>query len=260
MFRGLYTATTSMVLQKQRLDLLANNLANITTPGYKQDQPVYEDFQSLFAAQLAQERPYPAAHAVGQYRSLGRIGTGVTMTYVRIDLAPGPFKETRQPLDLAIAGRGMFVVQQGGTIRFTRDGQFHTDRDGFLVTSTGNFVLGGGEPVQLPRTEEVFVSAAGEIFADGALVARLDIVDLPADGRWDKVGFNLFTPRPGSPPLELVEQPSIRQGFLEQSNVDLEVSSAQMLSVLRLYEAAQQMFRMQDETLSRAVNEVGRLT
>jgi len=248
-----------MAVQKSRLDILANNAANLTTPGYRADVPIVEDFRRLLAGQIERERPYAALVSRDQVRSLGPLGTGIFMTDVLVDLQPGPLRETGDPFDLALGSNSFFSVLAGNQVRYTRDGHFHRDRDGFLVTAEGNLVLAGGQPVQIPDGDMV-VTLAGEIYVNGELIGQLDVVEMPPGGRWDKAGFNLFQPSANSPAPQPAATPNVQQGFLELSNVDLEFTTAHIMSSLRLFEAAQRMFQMQDETLGRAVNEIGRFT
>ena len=191
---------------------------------------------------------------------VGRIGGGLELLPSALDLTDGPITQTNRSFDLAIIGRGFFKLRQSdGTDAFVRSGAFDRDVEGTLISRLGEAVLDvNGEPISLAdgRTR---VLTNGQILLNGEAVAQLAIFDLPAGSDWKKSGNAHFQPTAASGTPEQIVSPHILQGFLEQSNVDAEFQMAEMLSALRVYEAAQSLVQMEDETIASAIREVGRV-
>ena len=251
MIRGLYTAAAGLATATLRLGVVSNNIANATTPGYKQDRLPDEVGKALDLLRWAVD---------DNGNPVGAITLGPRSGLAELDLAPGPIQETGNPLDLAIAGSGYFAVQGAdGQTRYTRDGGFHLDSDGALRARDGSAVLNqGGQPIQVQPGATLEVGADGTLVADGAAVDRLLVVDFAPGQQLLKQGQGLFTPDNGALP-----QPTagvqLYQGFLEGSNVDMTESMVQTMNLVRAYEANQRLLQVQDQTLNRAVNDVGRV-
>src|SRR6266851_5190276 len=250
MIRGIYTTAAGLATATLRLGIVSNNVANASTPGYKQDRLPEEVGKSIDLQRWAVD---------AQGRPVGSITLGPQVGLSQLDLAAGPIQETSNPLDLAIAGSGFFAVQAAdGPTRYTRDGGFHADIDGFLRARDGSAVLdSGGQPIQLPTSTDISVAADGTVQAGGAVVAQLQMVDFPAGQTLNKVGCGMFTAPNGALP-----QPAtgvqLYQGYLEGSNVDMTESMVSTMNLVRAYEANQKLLQMQDATLKQAVNDVGR--
>src|ERR687885_2009247 len=134
MIRGIYTAAAGLATAQLRLGIVSNNVANASTPGYKQDHLPDEVGKAIDLQRYAVDP---------QGRPLGSISLGPQVGLSQLDLTPGPIQETANPLDLAIAGSGFFATQAAdGTTRYTRDGGFHADVDGSLRARDGSAVLG----------------------------------------------------------------------------------------------------------------------
>ena len=229
MERGLYIAASGMLAEQVRQDQIANDLANAATPGYKADRTSQAGFGELLLANSA----------TGQV--VGPQGTAVQVSAVETDFSPKPAKDTGEPLDFAIVGEGFFAVQTANGTRYTRNGQFTADAQGRLVTASGDPVLArGGGTIQ--------------IGADGAVDPRkLDVVTL-ANPR--KQGDDLVTGTPGgSGPAG-----SVRSGALEGSGADATRSMVDMIKSQRAFEAGQKVIQTIDETLGKAVTQVGTVT
>jgi flagellar basal-body rod protein FlgG len=250
MIRGIYTAAAGLATAQLRLGIVSNNVANASTPGYKQDHLPDEAGKAIDLQRYAVDP---------QGRPVGNITLGPQVGLSQLDLTPGPLQETSNPLDLAIAGSGFFATQAAdGTTRYTRDGGFHTDTDGSLRARDGSAVLdANGQVIQLPVGADISVAADGSVVADGATVAQLQVVDFPAGQQLNKVGNGMFTAPNGVTP-----QPTtgvqLYQGYLEGSNVDMTESMVATMNLVRAYEANQKLLQMQDETLKSTVNEVGK--
>ena len=252
MLNGLYLSAMGAKVQDARADVAAHNLANVNTPAFQRDQAV---FRLRLAA--SEERPELASCGEPRYE---KVGGGVFLARIASLDEPGPLEETGQPLDVAIEGEGFLkVLSRDGASFFTRAGNLRRDDEGFLVTADGRYrVQGeGGGDLELPAGS-VDINASGEIFSRGALVGKIGVV-LPADpGRLRKQGDNLWT---ADGLVEEVPAPGrLLQGFREGSSVESVREMTEMIQAQRAYELNLRALRTQDETLGRAVNDVGRLT
>jgi len=226
MERGLYIAASGMLAEQTRQDLLANDLANASTPGYKSDRATQRAFEELL---LRNTR-------TGQ--DVGPLGTGVAIDRQATDWRPQATRRTDEPLDFAIAAEGFFAVQGAEGVRYTRNGRFQATPDGALVTATGESVLGrNGQPVR--------------VAADGTVPpAALQVVTLTDP---QKAGEGLFTGQPGAQ----VPAEAVRSGELEGSGADPARAMVDMIASMRAFEAGQRVIRTIDDTLGKSVNEVG---
>jgi flagellar basal-body rod protein FlgF len=250
MIRGIYTTAASLTTTTLRLGVVSNNVANASTPGYKQDRLPEEVGKPIDLMRWAVD---------AQGKSVGTINLGPQVGISQLDLTLGPLQETSNPLDLAIAGTGFFAVQAAdGTTRYTRDGGFHADIDGSLRARDGSAVLDtNGQALMLPVGAEISVAADGTVLAGGAAVATVQIVDFAAGQQLTKVGNGMFT-APNGVQGQPAAGTQLYQGYLEGSNVDMTDAMVSTMSLVRAYEANQKMLQMQDETLKAAVNQVGK--
>jgi flagellar basal-body rod protein FlgF len=227
---GYYAACAGLAAQTQALELVAHNLANLGTTGYRGQQAT---FRSLLAGGGA-VAGNPLNTAVNNYGVLG--GS-------RIDLAPGSLAPTGNPLDLGIAGTGFFAVQSAQGVFYTRNGSFHVTASGQMVTAEGDVVLGEQGPVTLPDGA-VTVSADGTISVSGALVSKLRLAEFSPDTNLTAVGNTLYAAPKGS--ALPAARSSIRQGMLEGSNVSAVASVVQLITVQRNAEMLQRALTVFD--------------
>ena len=227
MERGLYIAASGMLSEMQRQDLIANDLANAATPGYKADRTAQHSFEEMLLAN----------RTTGE--TIGPLGSGVQIARQVTDLAAQPVRETGEPLDFAVIGEGFFGVQTADGLRFTRNGRFMADGQGRLTDQLGNPVVGRDGQV-------VTVGTDGTVPAD-----RLGVFNVQ-NAR--KAGEGLFTGAAGGP-----ASGSARSGALEGSGVDAARSMVDMIASLRAFEAGQRVITTIDSTLQKAANDVGRV-
>jgi flagellar basal-body rod protein FlgG len=251
MIRGLYTAASGMLAQTKVMDVLANNLANVNTVGYKKDIVVLSSFPNVEAMREGGDNVPPD-------RKVGRIEYGVLIDTFHTVFEEGPLMETTGKLDFAIEGNGFFVVNTPQGERYTRDGAFTMNADGYLVTKDGHIVLGENGPIRL-SPGDVSVDEKGNIINNGQLVDRLRIVDFSDYNALRKQGDNLFYLDNAVNTQIVSATGRIRQGYLEESNVNSVKEMVNMISVMRNYESNQKVVTAFDETLGKAVNEVGRV-
>lgn len=253
MIKGLYSAFTAMEAAWRYQDVLANNISNANTAGFKREFATQEPFADVL---LSQQAPVPAPISARIQQVVGQIGTGTFIADFATDFGAGIIRETGNELDLALTD-GFFQVQGAdGTVFATRDGRFGRDAAGDLVTSQGYYVLDEtGQHINLPQ-QAVGVSVDGAIIDNGNEIARLAIVDYTPN-QLQRAGEAYFTATgDGQPP---VGSPGLRQGFLEGSNSNLVEEMTSLLAVQRTYQANQAVLAKLDGTLDQAAGELGRL-
>jgi flagellar basal-body rod protein FlgF/flagellar basal-body rod protein FlgG len=215
--------------RSQTLDLIANNLANVSTPGYRAQ---HDSFRSLLATSSGVSLS-GLNQAVNDYSVLGG---------GQLDLSQGTLERTGNDLDLAIQGSGFFAVQTAGGPLYTRDGNFHVSPKGQLVTAAGDAVLGkDNRPISVVGAP-VSVSPDGTISVNGALAGQLKLVDFPAGTSLEGVGKTYYSaPDKTAVPAA---QANVQQGMLEGSNVNAVSSSIELITVQRYAELMQRALTM----------------
>ncbi|HEY8490775.1 MAG TPA: flagellar hook-basal body protein [Dehalococcoidia bacterium] len=253
MIRGLYTAAAGLITGLRRQESLANNLANVNTTGYKADVNALRSFPAVLVTEV-DGGPLPVRLPTAQL--LGVLGTGVLFEERGIDFSQGPLVQTGRDLDLALQGDGFFVLQGPNGPVYTRDGHFLRDANGLLVNADGLPVLDvNGNPVVL-GLGPVQVQQNGLLLQNNAAVAQLQVVSFP-DGGLIRAGDNTFVPV-GT--LPAASNAAVFQGYLEQANVNTAELMTHLVTLARVYESSQRLLQMQNETLRKAVEEVGRLS
>lgn len=257
MIRGLWTAATGMTGQQLNLDVIAHNLANVNTTGFKKSRT---DFQDLI---YQTHRVAGTETAAGQQIPVGiQIGMGTRPIAVAKMFTQGDYVQTQNPLDLAIEGDGFFQVLRNGETVYTRTGAFKVDSTGSLVDPEGNPL----QPEFVVPTDavEVIIDSGGNITALDAAgtelaTSRITLVRFLNPGGLYALGKNLYRPTPASgDPLE--GNPgeegfgTIAQGFLEMSNVDVVTEMVQMIVAQRAYEINSKAIQTADEMLNIANN------
>ncbi|MFZ0960100.1 MAG: flagellar basal-body rod protein FlgF [Terriglobia bacterium] len=226
---GFYAACTGLIAQTNALDITAGNLANVSTTGYKAQL----EFYSSLEASMGNHRLSSLNQAVNDYGVLG--GSAV-------DMRTGEFEKTGNDLDLALEGQGFFVVKTPAGIRYTRNGSFHTDADGHLLTATGDQVMGEEGAVALPGGEITF-SSDGTISQQGAVVASIKLVTFKPGTVLTAEGNSYYQAPDKSD--EPADDPRLSQGMLEGSNMNAVTGAISLMTLQRhaqLLEQALSMF------------------
>jgi len=249
MIKGLYTAASSMVATSRKLNIISNNLANSNTPAYKKDQGIQKSFSEMYLSRLEKGK-----EAVG----IGEAGSSVALADTYTDLSSGKLKFTNNPLNLAIKGEGYFVIDTPMGRRYSRDGNFKLNEDGEIVNSQGYVLIGNNGVMQTISGEKIHFDSEGQLSLGEISADSIMIVDFENDNMLQKEGDNLFKLVDGGQELE-ADNYELMQGYLEESNVNIVNEMVNMIEVNRLYEANQRVIRSADETLDKAVNEIGRL-
>jgi flagellar basal body rod protein FlgG len=250
MIKGLYAAASSMLAHMAQQSLLAHNVSNMDTPGFKGLLIPLEDFEQVSVLQP------PSTAGLDPLRALGLLGLGVEPAAESIDFSQGALMHTGQPLDLAIQGEGFFRVRTPSGERYTRDGRFLADAAGQLATVDGHLVLDeNGQPIDLPQDAVISVRGDGTIFANDQPVAVLGLASFAnpeAELARDLPNVYAASTAPTGEELGVVAQ-----GYLEGANTNPAQLMTQMVQVARSYEAAQQMVQNQDELLGQAIIKLG---
>ncbi len=257
MVRGLYTSATGMLVQQKMLDVISNNIANATTTGYKKDGVLATSFEEELTRKLSdnsQVEGYKITHKVGDMS----LGSYVKEVYT--DFSATNLKQTDGSLDLAIDGDGFFVInvinRNGDTTeKYTRDGSFTLGRDGSLMTQEGNYVQGENGNIVLP-TGYTSISRDGTITVNGEAIDKIKIIAFEDNSTLRKDEDNLITITDDSRIVPF--NGNIEQGYLEGSNVDSVEEMVKMIRVMRNYEANQKLVQIHDQTLGKAVNDIGK--
>lgn len=244
MVRGLYTAATGMMVQRNKMDVLTNNLVNAETTGFKKDTLVTTTFNEEIVKRIND----PSVNVYGGV-DVGPYSYGTHVDEVVTDFSDGMFEETGVSTDLAISGDGFFVIETDEGIRYTRSGNFSIDGNGYLVTAGGHYVLGTGGRINIGTTE-FNVLTNGVINVDGRYVGRLRIETFEDKGMLRKEGNNLYYAYGGAaiPANDAI----VRQGVQELSNVNVISEITDMITVYRKYEASQKIVSITDESLGLA--------
>ncbi|HEY8498178.1 MAG TPA: flagellar hook-basal body protein [Limnochordales bacterium] len=250
MVRGLFSAASAMLVFARRQDLLANDLANATTPGYRTEVAPVEAFP-----EMSLYREYRAARS---YRGQAGTGAFIGRSYTRWD--PAPVRYTGRPLDVAIEGDGFFVVQAPGGPRLTRAGDFVVRPDGLLATPDGHAVLGEGGPIQVgdvPESQLAVTEDGWVTDSEGRALGRLLVVDVPDRTGLVREGANLFrwTAESGDP---YPANARLRQGMLEGSATPVAATMVEMIAGVRAYDAAARAVQAEDRMTEALITEMGR--
>lgn len=243
MERGLFIAASGMLAAQIRQDVIANNLANATNPGFKG-----EVLSQIAFGDLLLSNTQTGA-------TIGPLNTGTLITEIRPNLTNNGFRWTQNTLDLAIGGNGFFAIQTDQGVRYTRNGAFTTDADGFLITAQGDRVLGkDGQPLDLSGQGRVSISRQGEIHVGDRIVGTVAVVALQPESL-RKQGENYLTGTVDTG----AKVGQVAQGALEASNVNTVHEMVSLIENMREFEADQKTIRAIDDTLGGAVNQVGRV-
>lgn len=252
MIKGLYSAFTAMDAAWKYQDVLANNIANSNTIGYKREVGSMQAFPDVL---LSQQSAVPAPIAARIQAIVGQIGTGKFVAEFSTDFEEGDFQQTGEDLDMAV-GVGFFAVEgPDGLPFYTRAGRFQRDANDDLVTTAGYRVLGAdGAAINFGQQHgKIKIDSDGTIELNEQQVGRLRIVDFtPADLR--RAGEAYFLATSAGQQIE----GGVRQGVIERSNTEMTEEMTSMVAVQRTYQANQSVLSQLDQSLELATAQLGR--
>lgn len=284
MLKGLYTAYTGMINEQHRMDVMTNNLANADTVGFKKEGATSQAFDSVLAFKIKDlsepgnlpkliSTPKAAdeaemnneANENYMQKRVRRVGMnlGVKIGENYVDYSEGPIKETGNTFDLAISDRGFFAVEYTNkagetSTKYTRDGNFTMDRQGYLMTQDGDFVLDTeGRRIRMDTALPVSIDRGGNITQEGNYVATVGLTDFEDYDYLERFGENYFEPVEGA--TETEAESEIYSGYLELANMSIVTEMVNMIAIQRQYDSNQKLITTFDETLDAAVNRVGKL-
>ncbi|MDL2263930.1 flagellar basal-body rod protein FlgF [Synergistaceae bacterium OttesenSCG-928-I11] len=271
MFRGIYAATSAMLVQEKMLDVVGNNLANVDTSGFRARVAVNQSFPEVLMdrverytvldeelnEELGDKKFFPYVRG---RTHLGTMPLANVMSGTYMSTRPGNVTYTDNPLDIMIEGEGFFVVEDGnGNTFYTRQGSFQRNGEGFVVTHEGEFLLGDGGRVELgDDVRTLSVDEAGQVIVNGEAVATLQVVQFANPTYLRHEGRSLLSATPESGAAEAVDGPSVRGGMIERSNVEVVLEMVRMIEAQRCYEGAAKAVTSQDELTSRLFTSVGK--
>lgn len=256
MFRALNTAALGMSAQQKSVDNIANNLANVGTTGFKRSTIAFQD---LFYENVAVSKPGAAANRLSNDSPDLQIGHGARAVSTIRNYMQGSMSETANPLDMGISGDGFFQVEMpDGTIGYTRDGNFSRDSSGMLVTNSG---LPLADLIEVPMEAK-----AVEVSQDGTVTAlmgdnqeielgQIELAKFSNPGGLEAKGNNLFMETQASG-MPFIDRPGaegfgvVRQGYLEDSNVDVVTEMVRLIEAQRAYETNSKMVQAAEDMMS----------
>ena len=257
MQQSMYSALFGALTQEHRLNVIANNLANVNTVGFKKDKLAFRDVFRHYASDyinpnetLDDKILWPKARDYAQTR----------IAFSRIDFNQGAMRRTGNDLDLAIEGVGFFKVKgRDGNIYYTRNGNFFKDPEtGYMVTGQKFVLLGDGGPITLPEKGHAEITEEGQVVVDGETVGKISLVTFKNLEGMEKIGRQLFRAKSGLNMPEIpADQAWIKQGYLEDSNVEVVQEMVGMIDTLRTFESLQKIMTSTQEEDQKVIREVG---
>lgn len=247
MIKGIYSSGSGMQPRLMRLDVIANNVANADTTGYKKD--------SIFV-QIMKDAGVAQSTGAGELAGLD--------VKEFTDFTEGSLRPTNGPLDMAIQGEGFFVLDTPDGPRYTRNGNFRIDDNGDVVNSSNDHVMGTGGKITIPSAEkmqqnDLTITKGGEIFMGQTMLGKIRLVTFNDMQKLLKTAGTMFKTEESPKDVAISdEKTTIRQGYLEESNVEALTEMVQLVELSRGFETDQRTMRYQDSTLEKAM-EVGRV-
>ncbi|AEE15418.1 flagellar hook-basal body protein [Thermodesulfobium narugense DSM 14796] len=251
MDNSIFTAVSGALSSQSALDVVANNISNVNTTGFKESNPTFADV-------LSQELSF----ATSRTNPL-QIGAGSKLDSTSLSFTQGPVLTTNDPTDFAISGSGFFVVSDGTNTYYTRDGSFSLDSNGNLVTADGLYVQGTNGNINIDTTSKNFVNFTvkpdGSVYSNfsngqSVLDGKIMVVDFINKNALINVGGNNFSPSVNSGnPVALSNGYSIIQNALEGSNTDLATQMANLIDYERTYQVNAQAITTSDSMLQTAI-------
>lgn len=257
MVKGLYTAYTGLKNEQNRMDVMANNLANASTVGFKKEGATSQAFDDVLAYKLKDTSEAPNIP-----RKIGSMTLGVKIGENYTDYSQGSFRITDNTYDLALSGDGFFTIEftnkAGETsTMYTRAGSFTLTEDGYLVTKDGDYVLGTNGRIQLDTLQDSRIASDGTIYQNDIAVAQIRLTDFEDYNYLEKYGETYYRPVEGAQTTEANAE--VNSGYLEMSNVQVVSEMVNLINITRAYESNQKIVQTYDGTLEIAANQLGKL-
>ncbi len=268
--KGIYTALSGAMAQTLKMDTIANNIANVNTVGFKKDQQTFGEYLTALEKepQVIQVPRVPASIESFYDMNGGDKGfVDSAGTYTNFE--QGSLKNTGGKLDVALDGPGFFEVSTPQGVRLTRAGNFTIDGNGQLVNKEGHPVLlenpnaDGSVPpeersVKFSGKDQVYISDAGEVFDGETKMGKLSVLNVLNPESLQKVGNNNYDFKPNmAPQMVSIANPSLKQGYIETSNVNIINEMTDMIMSQRVFEGTQKAIHAYDQMADKLINVVG---
>ncbi|MFP5520153.1 MAG: flagellar basal-body rod protein FlgF [Bdellovibrionia bacterium] len=266
--KGVYTALSGAIAQSAKMDTIANNMANVNTPAFKRDTQLFQEYVTAHEKEPpVTPIPRDVASIESFYDMQGGDKAYVDLRGTFTDFSQGSLKHTGNKFDVALDGKGFFEVMTPNGVRLTRAGNFTLDGNGQLVTKDGYPVLLAGAADADPASRVIRaegggdfnVSDQGDISVGGEPLGRFSVVNVLNPDSLIKQGQNLYNFKANmAPELETIAVPSMKQGFVEGSNVNIVQEMTDMIQTQRVFESTQKAISAYDSMSDKAVNVVGK--
>lgn len=238
MENALLVGLSAQIALRRNMDIIANNLANVSTAGFKRETPMFEELLASVEADTGSMREVSFVRDWGVLR----------------DMTSGPLLQTGSAFDIAVEGNGMLVVRTAEGDRYTRDGHMKLDAQGQIVTANGDPLLGDGGPISVPAgVTDIKIASDGTVSTPAGVIGKFAVVSFPP-GALNKEGKNLYSAE-GTP--EPAQNTRILQGMIERSNVEPVYEMTQMIEVLRAYQHSTEQLNATDDLIRRALQRIG---
>ena len=267
--KGIYTAVSGAVAQNAKLDTIANNIANASTPGFKKDRQIFREYLTSYEKQPTTiEVPKVPASVESFFPLNGGDKSFVDTAGTSTSFMQGSFKLTGNPLDLAIEGDAFFEVLTPGGPRFTRNGHFTKNAEGIIVSKQGFPLLKKEEEgltlqerlIRPPENGRLTITPQGDIYSGNENLGQLSLKTVTEKDSLHKQGNSLFSVRENFD-NQVVNSKNykVHQGAVERSNVNVVKEMTDMISATRVFESTQKAIQAYDQMNQKLFNEVPRL-
>ena len=252
MIRGIYTAAAGALVAQANADTIADNLANVSTSGFKRTLLQVQSGETLDLQRMQTDPGSGGGKSVSV--PVGPLGLGSEIYATPTSFMQGGSIQTGNPFDVAINGNGFFTIQTPQGVRYTRSGAFVRDARGVLMTQDGNLVMGNSGAVALPQGD-VKISTDGSISVDGNLVDRLRLTQFGNPANLSKQGGSLFADLGAQPSVDTTS--TVAEGHLESANSNVVQSMVDLITAQRWFEANQKVIQTEAQATTQAIQTVG---
>lgn len=259
MVKGLYTAYTGMINEQNRMDIMTNNLANASTVGFKKEGATSQSFDDILTVKLKD-----SSIGIDNAQKIGTRNPGVKIGENYTDYSQGSFRITNNTYDLALSGEGFFAIEftnkaNETSTKYTRAGQFTLNKDGYLVTQDGDYVLDTqNRRIRLNTLIDSKIDDNGVIYQNDQSVAQIQIADFTNYDYLKKYGETYYEPLEGAEKIAATDA-KVTSGCLEMANVQIVSEMVNLISITRAYESNQKIIQTYDNTLEIAANQLGKV-
>ena len=251
MMRGFYNLTSGMLSQGRRLDVVANNMTNVSTAGYKAEHYTDRTFDEVMVTRIGNKIKTP-------YQTMETYQSHILAPdQLYTDFGQSSFEQTNLPLDFAIQGEGFFAIETGNGVAYTRAGSFTLDNEGYLCLSELGRVLDReGNPIQM-TTDRLEPDKQGALYsAEGnEYFGTLGVFTFEDNDALERTPYGLFI----GEGAQVNEDVVIHHKWVERSNVNMVKEMVKMMATQRVLQSAAQMSKIYDQVITKAVTDIGRL-